>query len=179
MTFSVLSDEDEDPCGIFDDEPGIGGGGGLAVDAAGEADLGTDDPGTLFSNDPLPSEGGGFLHPIGRCCASSVLTEAHGALGMFRALSTESSRRALFAGGAVRFPIGICKLGTVPPFGTTPAATCCTKALCLGVPPLCPTDILPPARWGTPSTEELSDDERNENSSRPAMAKGLGYSYMK
>ena len=113
MTFSVLSDEDEDPCGIFDDDPGIGGGGGLAVDA-GEADLGTDDPGTLFSNDPLPSEGGGFLHPIGRCCASSVLTEAHGALGMFRALSTESSRRALLAGGAVRFPIGMCKLGTVP-----------------------------------------------------------------
>ena len=113
MTFSVLSDEDEDPCGIFDDEPGIGGGGGLADDA-GEADLGTDDPGTLFSNDPLPSEGGGFLHPIGRCCASSVFTDAHGALGMCRCLSTESSRRALLAGGAVRFPIGMCKLGTVP-----------------------------------------------------------------
>ena len=111
--FSIVSGGGDDPGGNLDDTPGAGGGGCLAV-VAGEADLGTGDPGTLLISDPLPSEGGGFLHAIGRVCASSILTEAHGALGTFRCLSRESSRRGLLAGGAVRFPIGMCIFGTVP-----------------------------------------------------------------
>ena len=128
IRFSIVSGSGDDPGGICDDTPGIGGGGCFAA-VAGEGDLGKDNPKVLFASDPLPSEGGGFFHPDGRVCASSVLTEAHGARGTSRCLSREPSRRGLINGGAVRFPIGMCMFGTVPglsALGTPPVPPYCT-----------------------------------------------------
>ena len=109
--------------GIAGGTPGVGGGGcfGGATEDAGDGDLGKGGVDDLTAGVPLPSDGGGCLHGVVRACAASTFTEAHGAREMFLCLSREPSRRGLFNGGAVRFPIGICMFGRVPglsAFGT-------------------------------------------------------------